>query len=63
MGGLSTFSSFVYGAVVLMSTSEASAEVASGYVVASLVLGYIAVTVGMKLGGLPTAVKVADRRD
>lgn len=50
-GGLSTFSSFAYGAVVLMSASTASAAVASAYVVISLVLGYIAVTVGMKLGG------------
>jgi CrcB protein len=50
-GGLSTFSSFVYGAVVLMSASTASAVVASVYVVISLVLGYIVVTVGLKLGG------------
>ncbi|MET4204722.1 MULTISPECIES: CrcB family protein [unclassified Bradyrhizobium] len=54
-GGLSTFSSFVYGAVVLMSTSTASAVVASVYVVISLVLGYIAVTVGLKLGGQGSA--------
>jgi CrcB protein len=50
-GGLSTFSSFAYGAVVLMSASTASAVVASVYVVISLVLGYIAVAVGLKLGG------------
>jgi CrcB protein len=50
-GGLSTFSSFVYGAVVLMSASAASAVVASAYVVISLVLGYIAVVLGLKLGG------------
>jgi fluoride exporter len=50
-GGLSTFSSFAYGAVVLMSASTASAVVASFYVVISLVLGYIAVAVGLKLGG------------
>jgi fluoride exporter len=50
-GGLSTFSSFAYGAVVLMSASMASAVVASVYVVISLVLGYIAVIVGLKLGG------------
>ena len=54
-GGLSTFSSFVYGAVVLMSASTASAIVASVYVVISLVLGYIAVTVGLKLGGQGSA--------
>jgi fluoride exporter len=50
-GGLSTFSSFVYGAVVLMSASTASAVVASVYAVISLVLGYIAVAVGLKLSG------------
>jgi CrcB protein len=50
-GGLSTFSSFVYGAVVLMSASTASAVVASAYVVISLVLGYVAVTVGLKFSG------------
>jgi fluoride exporter len=49
-GGLSTFSSFAYGAVVLMSASTASAVVASVYVAISLVLGYIAVIVGLKLG-------------
>jgi fluoride exporter len=54
-GGLSTFSSFAYGAVVLMSVSTASAAVASVYVVISLVLGYIAVTVGLKLGGQGSA--------
>jgi CrcB protein len=51
MGGLSTFSSFVFGSVVLMSASTASAIVASVYVVISPVLGYIAVIVGLKLGG------------
>jgi fluoride exporter len=55
MGGLSTFSSFAYGAVVLMSASTASAVVASFYVVISLVLGYIAVAVGLKLGGYGSA--------
>ena len=54
-GGLSTFSSFAYGAVVLMSASTASAVVASFYVVISLVLGYIAVTAGLKLGGQGSA--------
>jgi fluoride exporter len=55
MGGLSTFSSFAYGSVVLMSASTASAIVASVYVVISLVLGYIAVIVGLKLGGQSSA--------
>ena len=51
MGGLSTFSSFVFGSVVLMAVSTASAIVATAYVVISLVLGYVAVAVGLKLGG------------
>ena len=50
-GGLSTFSSFVYGVGVLMLASAASAVVASVYVVISLVLSYFAVTVGLKLCG------------
>jgi CrcB protein len=50
MGGLSTFSSFAYASTVLMEASLASALVAAAYVVTSLVLGYIAVTVGLKLG-------------
>jgi fluoride exporter len=56
MGGLSTFSSFAYGAVVLMSVSTESAVVALAYVVSSLVLGYIAVVIGLKLGGHSKAV-------
>ena len=51
MGGMSTFSSFVYGSVVLMHASIASAVVAFAYVVVSLVLGYLAIIVGDKLGG------------
>jgi fluoride exporter len=51
MGGMSTFSSFVYGSVVLMNTSIASAIVASVYVMVSLTLGYLAIIVGDKLGG------------
>ncbi|CAH1669759.1 CrcB family protein [Chelatococcus asaccharovorans] len=50
MGGLSTFSSFVYGAVVLMGASTQSAVVATIYVGVSLVIGYGAVTLGMKCG-------------
>ena len=49
-GGLSTFSSFAYASAVLMKASIASAVVASAYVLTSLVLGYIAVIVGIKLG-------------
>ncbi len=50
-GGLSTFSSFAYGTVVLMLTSIASAVVASVYVLISLTLGYLAVIAGLRLGG------------
>ena len=48
-GGLSTFSSFAYGTVVLMSGSAASLVVASAYVVISLFLGYAAVVCGQRL--------------
>lgn len=50
MGGLSTFSSFAYGAVVLMTASASGAVVAIVYVLISLVLGYGAVLAGLKLG-------------
>ena len=54
-GGLSTFSSFAYGSSELMTRSTISAVVALVYVVISLVLGYIAVIVGLKIGkaGVP----------
>lgn len=55
MGGLSTFSSFAYGTVVLMSGSMASLVVAVIYVLLSLVLGYLAVQLGNKLGAGRTA--------
>jgi CrcB protein len=58
-GGLSTFSSFAYGSVVLMSASTMSAVVASAYVVISLVLGYVAVIVGMKLGEKGPDIKIS----
>jgi len=51
MGGMSTFSSFVYGSVVLMHASIASTVVASVYVLVSPVLGYLAIIIGEKLGG------------
>ena len=50
MGGLSTFSSFAYGSVVLMSASAAAAGVAAAYVIISLIVGFVAVAAGMKLG-------------
>ena len=49
-GGLSTFSSFAYGSAVLMTRSTTSAFVALTYVLISLVAGYTAVVVGLKLG-------------
>jgi fluoride exporter len=49
-GGLSTFSSFAYGSAELMTRSTTSAVVALAYVLISLVTGYIAVIVGLKLG-------------
>ena len=52
-GGLSTFAALAWGAVVLRLASAPSAVVASAYVVTSLVLGYLAVIVGLKLGGPP----------
>jgi fluoride exporter len=54
-GGLSTFSSFAYGSSELMTRSTTGAVVALVYVFISLVLGYIAVVVGLKLGnaGIP----------
>jgi CrcB protein len=50
MGGLSTFSSFVYGALVLMTASTVGAAVAIVYVIVSLVLGYGAAMIGMRIG-------------
>ena len=52
-GGLSTFSSFVYATSVLMNASMTGALVAASYVLISLVMGYVAVTIGMKIGGIP----------
>jgi CrcB protein len=51
MGGLSTFSSFVYGAVVVASGSLTAAGIAAFYVLSSIVLGYGAVLLGLRLGG------------
>jgi len=50
MGGLSTFSSFVYGAVVVMGASAAGMTVALAYLAASLLIGYAAVWAGYRLG-------------
>jgi CrcB protein len=50
-GGLTTFSSFVYASVVLFAASGQRATMAVLYVVASLLLGYLAVRAGQRLGG------------
>ncbi|BDG73512.1 CrcB family protein [Roseomonas fluvialis] len=50
MGGLSTFSSFVFGAFVLMSAPTAGFVVALIYVLASVGVGYAAVSLGLKIG-------------
>ena len=52
MGGLSTFSSFAYASSVLMRGSMTSVLVAAAYVLISLVMGYVAVIVGMKIGAM-----------
>ena len=49
-GGLTTFSSFVYASVVLMSASTREAIVAVIYVLVSLVVGYLAVRLGERVG-------------
>jgi fluoride exporter len=54
-GGLSTFSSFAYGSVMLTLASLMSAVVASVYVLTSLAFGYLAVVVGLKLSGQRSA--------
>jgi fluoride exporter len=51
MGGLSTFSSFAYASTVLMQASMTSFLVAAAYVLISLVMGYVAVIVGIGIGG------------
>lgn len=50
MGGLSTFSSFVLAVVQLTETSAAGAVTGILYLVVSLVLGFVAVLLGLRLG-------------
>ena len=50
MGGLSTFSSFVYGSLVVMTASASGAIVAFVYMLASLAVGYGAVLIGLRMG-------------
>ncbi|MFJ7884486.1 fluoride efflux transporter CrcB [Pseudomonas sp. NPDC096917] len=56
MGGLSTFSSFVFGAVEMM-TDPGGVLVSICYLVASLVIGFLAVELGLLVGarGAPAA--------
>lgn len=49
MGGLSTFSSFVFGAVEMMKTPS-GILVSICYLVASLIVGFIAVELGLMVG-------------
>lgn len=49
MGGLSTFSSFVYGSFVLITTSLSDTVVATVYILVSLILGYGALLAGLKI--------------
>ena len=62
MGGLSTFSSFAYASTVLMKASVTSALVAAAYVLISLVVGYVAVILGLKIAGDPTRRRATARR-
>jgi len=50
MGGLSTFSSFVYGALTEGSRSPAGLGVATAYLLLSLAAGYGAVLAGNRVG-------------
>ncbi len=49
MGGLSTFSSFVFGAVEMMK-NPTEVLVSICYLVASLIVGFIAVELGLMIG-------------
>lgn len=49
MGGLSTFSSFVYGAFEVM-TSPGLLLIGVGYLIISIIVGFLAVIAGLSLG-------------
>lgn len=51
MGGLSTFSSFVYGGYVLMTGGANGVSVALTYLIASVIIGAIALYAGARLTG------------
>ncbi len=49
MGGLSTFSSFVYGAVEIMKSPQ-FLLVGMSYLVLSIVIGFVAIYIGYSVG-------------
>ena len=49
-GGMSTFSSFAYATFVLLTASETGAAIGIAYAVASLLIGFLSVLSGLKLG-------------
>lgn len=51
MGGLSTFSSFVFGGYVLMTGGANGVSVALTYLIASVIIGAIALYAGARLTG------------
>ena len=53
MGGLSTFSSFIYGSYLLMTDSVTGVGVTLVYLLASLLVGYMALLAGLRIGGRP----------
>lgn len=59
MGGLSTFSSFVFGAVQMMD-NPLGVFVAICYLVASLVVGFAAVEAGLHVGGKVTPLPASE---
>lgn len=59
MGGLSTFSSFVFGAVEMLK-DPGSVLVSIGYLVSSLVIGFAAVELGLFVGSKVSPQPVAD---
>ena len=66
MGGLSTFSSMVYGPMVMLGSGQTrDIWTAIIYLLASIILGYIAVIIGLKLGGsdMPQPPVPMPRRD
>jgi len=50
-GGLTTFSSFVYASVVLAEKSPQGIVVVSCYVLLSVLVGYLALRIGQRIGG------------